>query len=460
MNNRANLLGKLRLILVMLILLVAPLSAQAQDVKSAVISLSQSAMADYDEFELEAADEKLSQATKLIESSTDSDPEFAKIYVSQAIVSYGLFKDAAPAIANERAYSAMLKALSYDPEVTIPDDYRTSDLESIMNKARKLFSNSSSGPVVLSTTKPVMEHTPLYELQRCEVAEVRARVPAHPDIYRVVVHYAPDSAQYEEIEMHPSASAADIFIAEIPGLATQGNELLYYIDAVNRSGEVIVNNATAASPNHVLMIGKCGGLSTSDIVTKYGDPLFQITLGLGTGFTFVSDADNTMCHSNDCFANGKGFRVDDVSGGGVLPFHLKISALFNLPAHIQLGIQLRGQIVNTQGTGGMAADYLEPWDSLSMGAEFRYYPLYKQPYRLYIGLGIGGGGANATLFLSNYDNYHDLYKFGYGYIAPEVGFLLTLHKYVGLAFELAIPIHFPQDPNVHFDLSIGPFFQI
>ena len=130
-----------------------------------------------------------------------------------------------------------------------------------------------------------------------------------------------------------------------------------------------------------------------------------------------------------------------------------------MPAHIQLGIQLRGQLVNTQSTGDMAADYLTPWDSLSMGVEFRYFPLYKQPYRLYIGLGIGGGGANATLFLANYDYYHDLYKFGYGYIAPEVGFLLTLHKYVGLAFELAMPIHFPQNPNVHFDLSLGPFFQ-
>ena len=94
-----------------------------------------------------------------------------------------------------------------------------------------------------------------------------------------------------------------------------------------------------------------------------------------------------------------------------------------------------------------------------MGVEFRYFPLDTQPYRVYVGLAAGGGGANATFILSNQGNYRDLYKFGYGYIAPEVGFLLTLHRYVGLAFELAMPFHFPQNPNVHFDLSVGPFVQ-
>ena len=460
MGAHANLLAKLKLILILMLLFVGPLSAQAQDIKSSVLSLSQSAMADYDDFELEAADEKLMQATQLIESSTTSDPAFANVYVAQAVVSHGRFKDTAPAIAEDRAFSALLKALSYNSDVDIPADYRSGELENLLNKARKVYATSGSA-VVLNTTKPVIDHTPLYEQQRCQAAEIRARVPAHPNIYRVVVHYAPDTEQYKDIEMHPSGESADILVAEVPGLATQGNELLYYIEGINRSGEVVVTSATAADPNHVIMIGACGGLSTSDLATKYGEPLFQMTVGVGTGLMFASEAES-YCTKNTCYRKNdiaQPFNTAGVNGPGILPVHLKISAMFNLPAHIQLGLQIRGQLANTQNTSEITKEYLGPWDALSMGVEFRYFPLYKQPYRLYVGLAAGGGGANATFILSNQGNYRDLYKFGYGYIAPEVGFLLTLHRYVGLAFELAMPFHFPQNPNVHFDLSVGPFVQ-
>ena len=171
MGAHANLLAKLKLILILMLLFVGPLSAQAQDIKSSVLSLSQSAMADYDDFELEAADEKLMQATQLIESSTTSDPAFANVYVAQAVVSHGRFKDTAPAIAEDRAFSALLKALSYNPDVDIPADYRSGELENLLNKARKVYATSGSA-VVLNTTKPVIDHTPLYEQQRCQAAGI------------------------------------------------------------------------------------------------------------------------------------------------------------------------------------------------------------------------------------------------------------------------------------------------
>ena len=454
MGERAFHLGRLKYVIILLLLVLWPLAAQAQDVKGKVLSLSQSAMEDYDFFELESADDKLMQATQLIESSGTRDPSFANVYVAQAVVSYGRFKDAAPAIADERAYSALLKALAYNPDVDIPPDYRSGELESILRKARNAI---SSGATPMTTARATMQHTPIYEAQRCESAEIYATVPAHPDIYRVVMHYSTGSGQYDEIEMRPSAGSADNFFGVVPGLATQGDSFTYYIEATGRSGNVVVADGSAASPHRVDVIGECGGLSDGDLSQKYGDPLFQFTVGIGTGLTFLRDSKDTMCTSTGCPALPRG--ISSVSGAGILPFHMKISAMFNLPAHIQLGVQLRGQLVNTQNTGQMADDFMNAWDSLMLGVELRYFPIFRQPFRFYIGLAAGGGGANATVILSDYDNYKDLYTFGYGYISPELGFLWTFHKYVGLALELALPIHFPEHPNVHFDLSVGPYFQ-
>ena len=69
--------------------------------------------------------------------------------------------------------------------------------------------------------------------------------------------------------------------------------------------------------------------------------------------------------------------------------------------------------------------------------------------------------ANATIFTgSKFNDFKAIYLIkGPFHIAPEIGFLWSFHKYVGLAIELAIPFHFPDKFNVHFDLSVGPYFQ-
>lgn len=446
------------ILLVLIFCLMASGTALAQDsTLGQAVSLSKSAMEDYDFFELESADTKLIQAVQIIENLGVTDPGVANIYVAQGIVSYGRFKDSAPAIADERAFSAFLKALALNPDVVIPTDYRSDEIESIFERAKATIESAPSGAALaMSGAKPTIQHTGISISDRCAAIEIRATVPAHPDIYRVYLYYAPDDQRgYTTLEMLPTLEASDILTATIPGLATQGKNVQYYLEAQNRLGEVVANVATAQVPLTTEMTGKCVGLSKEDLAASFGEPVFQLSVLAGTGVGIVS---GEVTSKYDESVN----RPVSVSTGvNSLPFHLRFGLLFNLPAHFQLGVYVRGQIVNIVANTTPIKKIKPEIYNVLVGATLRYLALHKQPYRLYVGIEAGWGGANAVVPLGKkYNDFNDLYLYdGPIHIAPEIGFMWTFHKYVGLQIELAIPIYFPNKPSAHFDLSLGPYFQ-
>lgn len=436
---------------------------------SQAVQLSKAAMEDYDNFELEDADTKLIQAVQIVENLGVTDPGVANIYIAQGIVSFGRFKDSVLSIAEDRAYTAFLKALTLNREAKIPNDYRSDELQAIFDKAKDVIVNApKSSPVALAAVKPSVEHTPLLFNQRCAPLKIRANVPAHPDIYRTYVYYAADNQrEYKSVEMKPTLEASDILEASIPPLDTRGDKVEYYIEAQDRLGQVVAYVSDSRNPMAVTMEGDCEGLSAEDKAQTYGDPLFQFSLLFGTAFGIVS-GDLTNCYysasTEQPMCSAYGVPVVSVTTGvQSLPFHMRMSAVFNLPAHFQLGLYIRAQLVNiVDKTIGTRAHVDKPWMyNLLLGVDVRYLALYRQPYRLYVGFQFGWGGANATVPLgSKYNNFKDLYLYdGPVHFAPEIGFLWTFHKNVGLAVELVIPIYFPNKPSAHFDLSVGPYFQ-
>jgi hypothetical protein len=469
MSVRSKLATRLSFLVFLLFLTVMPLSmASAQNTGFPLaVELTRSAMEDYDFFELESADNKLLQAVQIVETLGISEPSAANIFIAQGVVSYGRFKDSAPAIADERAFSAFLKALTLNKDVVIPNDYRTSELEAILDRARKAIATApKSAAIVLAQAKPEIKHDAIVSNNRCVPMEVRATVPAHPDIYRVTLHYAAGDSGFETLEMQPALQTTDQLVAIIPGMATTGGRVQYYIEARNRAGEVVANVSSSIQPLTTVMVGECEGLPQEEIVESYGDPLFQFSVMIGTGFGFVSDKVENCQWQNCVGDHGK------ISNGfAPLPFHLRASGMFNLPHNMQLGFYVRGQIVNIAAsalTTGVKTDlnnsgYPPEMFNVMVGLSFRWLAIAKQPYRLYIGLEAGWGGANASVFMKlkeTNETFVDMYLYkGPFHIAPEIGFLWTFHKNVGLNIELAVPIHFPDRPSFHFDLSIGPYFQ-
>lgn len=453
----------------------APQVAMAQDDSiDQAIELSKSAMEDYDFFELEAADSKLMQATAIVETLNDTSPKAANIYIAQGVVSYGRFKDSAKAIAEERAFSAFLKALSIDASASIPKDYRSTELEAILDKARAAIATAPKTSVV-PTAKPAIDHTPVPTHDRCTAFEIAANVPAHPDIYRVKLYYAVDDKRgYESLEMRPVADHPDRLVAVIPGLDTQGERIRYFIEATNRTGEPVVNVGSDLRPLNTALTGECRGFSDDDIESQYGSPLFQLSVMIGTGAAVVDGETYTLpldAIKNSAGGAGDEKRYSGVNTGlAVVPLHLRASAVFNLPANFQLGAYIRGQLVNIVDKGlrydknsNLAVEISDGKvvGNLMVGVVLRYLAISRQPYRMYVGLEFGWGGANATVDLgADFNNYKAIYLIkGPFHIAPEIGFLWSFHRNVGLAVELAVPFHFPDKFTPQFDLSVGPYFQ-
>lgn len=193
-------------------------------------------------------------------------------------------------------------------------------------------------------------------------------------------------------------------------------------------------------------------------------PSFQFSIMFGTGVGITGDKTENCDGNAKCMPNG-GSESSITTGVSSLPLHLRASAMFNLPKHFQIGVYLRGQLINIVKdslTPPAKANVKNPEQyNIMVGLTARYLIRWEQPYRLYIGLELGWGGANATVNMGrNFNNFIDIYLYkGPWHVAPEIGFLWNFHKNIGLAFELTIPIVFPERPSAFFDLSIGPYIQ-
>ena len=337
--------------------------------------------------------------------------------------------------------------------------------------------------------------------ERCKPLIVKVKFLDYTSINQVFIHYASQDPNYTKIPMSSLTHASNQFVASIPETATQWYYIDYYIEAFNAQNLLVTSTGNAINPTRIFLTGKCPEQVTNpptvnqpskqvtnppevnqptneedslndDIYdeifakkTPSASPSFQFSIMLGTGVGIIGDKTENCNGNVKCAPNG-GSIIDIDTGAASLPFHLRASAIFNLPKHFQIGAYLRGQlhnIVEDALTPNAKTNVKHPEQyNIMVGLTARYLVLWKQPYRLYIGLELGWGGANATVDMGrNFNNFKDIYLYkGPWHIAPEIGFLWNFHKNVGLAVELTIPIVFPERPSAFFDLSFGPYIQL
>lgn len=422
--------------------------------------LSKEAMAEYDDFELESAEVKIREAVSILEQDRVTDPFVASIYIAQGVITYGRFKDSAPAVAEDRAYAAFLKAVSLDNKIEIPEDYRSSELDEILDRARNDLSSGSSSAVVIpgaAAVQPVLAHTPIPTSQRCVPITFSTKASDKSSIDFVTLYYQTDQeTEFHKINMVPDLNDADTFVASIPGYQTRGSQVRYYIEATNQDTGQVGTVGTLYRPYTTLLTGECAGLSSEELAELYGDPLFQLSVMVGTGVAIAKKG--VMMERNDS-------SHVSAMGGAWSPVFIRGSGMFNLPANFQIGFALRGQVVDIladsdrsvdKNKGGKKSNKIR--GSLMAGIALRYLAISEQPYRLYVGFEAGWGGGNAQV--KNDRGKTDIILLdGPWYVAPQIGFLWTFHKNVGLAVELTVPILFPNEPTAVFDLSFGPYFQ-
>lgn len=412
--------------------------AYAQSSASLVSELSKEAMQEYDFMEFAAAEEKISQAIAIIEKEGIKEAYTAQVFLAQAIISYGYLKDSAKAIAEEKAFNSFVRAVAINRDVQIPADYRSNELEVILERARNTVGTTSVASIV---KEPEVIHTGISSTQPCKPLTVEAIVPVHPDVYRIKLYYLSDSdKEYRSIDMTPSIQEPSLFSATIPSSETDAKQIKYYIEALNRQNQAVASVASYAEPFITVTVGEC---EKEDL--GYGDPIFQLSAVVGTGFGVVKGMTEN-CHKDTRCQKNEGPVFQGVGlGVASVPLFVRADLVFNLPKSFQVGAYARIQIIDF---------------AYMFGGLVRYVFL-NQPHRLYLGVLGGWGDATAKINLGpKFQNFTDVYRLkGSGHAGLQFGFMWSFHKNIGFVVDLTALVHFPTKVNFQAEVAIGPFIQ-
>ena len=456
-------------------------SAQ-NSISTQISDLGRGAMEDYDFFEYDSAIQKLDEAVDLIEKNQIADESAAQIYISIGLVEYARFKDSAYNIAEKRTYEAFLKAASLSPDIKIPNDYKSSEIDAILSRAKADLATRPADPpappvVETPPAPPQLNHIPVSSAVPCIPLTIAAQVPPHPDAAHTTLHYRSNSeTEYTTAEMLPDYGRnydnSNIF-AHISAKETYTDQLRYYIDVTNSSGEVVATSATPEAPYVITMFGSCENLPFA----QEKPSIFEATLLIGMGAGYFNG-------NTDRYNMVDAYGKTKLTGNGLVPMwlHIRADFMFNLPKDFQFGPYIRYSLIDATSA------------SVMLGVVARYYALNKDPYRLYLGLGLGWGEASTTVNWgaltvppiegvypegAYWANFRDPYRIGglkSVHLMPQIGFAWMPSKHVGLAVDASFPIHFNNKVTVengykynenrtdsgigfHFDISVGPVFR-
>ncbi len=219
-------------------------------------SLLEGAMEDYDLVMLDEAEEKLEEAVALAASKGISGEPLAKVFVMLGIVRFARDRDEA---STEQAFIAAIEAY---PKIVLNPVYETPELAAIFEGARK----KAKPPENVSDVPDVdgFQHTKLISAQGKQPLTIDVQVSENIPVFRMFVHHRRFGEEsFQSTEMSPTSATA--FAGTIPQDLVITSQLDYYIEALDRAGNVIAGVGSKDEPIEVLVRG--GG----DVTTDKGD---------------------------------------------------------------------------------------------------------------------------------------------------------------------------------------------
>lgn len=233
-----------------------PATVNAQDVDSRLRSMLEQASEDYDVLMIDEARQGLDDAIALADRNASSGPVVAQLHIMKGIVE---FADSRDESAVERHF---VRALEHDYEATIPAHYRNPDLTKILERARSKVPEPSGGQ-----GSGEFEHEPVQTARAGQPLELEVFVPADMPVFRVVAHHRRfGEDDYVRVEMEPTSATR--FVVEVPAKQVRTSQIDYYIEALDRAGEVIDSAGSKNSPLDTTVLG------SSDVADSgTGDPV-------------------------------------------------------------------------------------------------------------------------------------------------------------------------------------------
>ncbi|MFW5966691.1 MAG: hypothetical protein ACOCV2_04185 [Persicimonas sp.] len=398
---------------------ISPLDASARDVDKELESELEEATEDYDMLMLGDAAKTLDAAIEKADKEDAGDEITANLYVMRAIVTYAESKD------EDAVKGDFVSALEHDPDASIPSHYKSPNLEELFEEARDEVPDEPDEPDESdeSDDGEEFEHDPVRTAQADEKVEIEAHASSDLPVYRVYIYLRPyGDDEFQQYEME--ATSATRFAAELPLERIDVSRLDYYIEAVNRSREVIESSGSKDSPHEMRLLGRAGDESddeddsskrevadqpdSGDADDGSSEQSMYVTVGGGTGIGFLPGGQPTA-HPDRSVAAG----LAPAFGHGLLEAGYMISD----DAH--LGLHIRWQFTPTQdftnlpeeSVGGAFPTTKDECLGLGLGGDctvglkYRWFMTNLNDLRIYSSTGAGVGRARHWLRLK--ENYYD-----------------------------------------------------
>jgi hypothetical protein len=489
------------------IMVSLPSVAVAQDNQAKLDAMLQQATDDYDVLMIADAKTKLKDAIALADREDMSGPVVADLYVMLGIVDFAEARD------ESSAKDTFVQALEHNYSATIPAHYENPTLAKAMEDARQEVpepSPTSQGGTQAGGTQArsgKFEHNPPPTAKAGQSLDLQAFIPQDMPVYRVFIYHRRfGENDFQKLEM--KATGATRFAAKIPADQVKTSQIEYYIEAVDRGGDVLAQAGTQPSPLNTTVLGSSG----SDL---FGD-------GGGNGDDNGGDDDGGGVGDDDgpstdqkiyvmiTGGSGLGFLPGgsptahperEVSGGIAPAFaHGMIDAGYMLSENAHLGMYMRWQFSPPQDFGAIPAaskggsSFLStkdeclglglPGDCL-LGVKYRWFFKDIKRFRLYSSTGAGIGrvrhwlrlkepyftqdGQTASAQCAGKDRVEDsnvgdicyvrdTVRPGWAHFGVGAGAMWPVHDNVDLAADGYLIVLVPET-GINFDVNLGLNFR-
>lgn len=443
-----------RFILLLTVLGVAsPAVAQRSRAQTRINRLLKSAVAYYDNLELEEAERALNEAIDLADQERITGPVVADVYIQRGILSFVRDRDRDAAVVDFTRALRMNDRAQLDPLVSTPQlkklfdeatekarrspprrdtrrDNRRDDRRDRVDNRRDRRPPPARDEVVHASPRAIKGGKAL-------TLKVELNGRLNQEVYRAYAFYRSAAVESSKrIELRPKGRSA--FAAQIPGRHVEGRNLTYYIVLEDRGGKRIGGVASARNPMFVQITDSAFGdvdtLASGDGLDGDGDDddreYFSLGISLGTGGGFITDLVQPI--------NSTGAKVDP--GVASTPLHSLIELDFWAAKWFAISAFARIQIVEFAHLEGGRLKF-KVLESPSSRVELR-----------------GGGGFGQVRHLINLDGVFDTALQGPYFYTLGLAYQYRFNKDTSLAIAPDFFHMIGTSPSLHFDLSVGVRF--
>lgn len=462
-------------------------AAFAQGSAAEYESALESAIDDYDSLMIDEARQTLEEAVNDAEREGASGTPVAKLYVMLAIVEFAESGDA------EGATVTFTRALEHDYDVGLPAVYSTPKLTEAFEEARgqvepPVESEGAGGANTSNATG--FSHDTVRSARAGESVTLEISVPEDMPVYRVFLNYRRfGETDYHREEMQ-TRGATD-FEAEIDGARVRTSQIEYYIQAFDRSEELIGHAGSQNSPLVMAVLGSGGTLEDEKLdapAAPSGDDeqKVYVNLGGGSGLGMIFGGEPT------------GHPDRDVSAGLAPAFgHALLEAGYKITPRAHVGLYMRWQFAPAQDFDQIPAEskradsFLStreeclglglPGDCL-VGLKYRYFFAETDTLKLYSSIGGGIGrirqwlqlkepyyeddGSSVTAQCSGKDRINgpveycyirDTVRPGWAHVGFGAGLLYPVHEHISLMADGYLTLLLPET-GLNLDVNLGLSF--